>query len=124
MTLEKAIPCTPCGQHWIIELSGCSFSVLNNKEAITKAIDAVCTVGNFTCLEHAEHSFLPHGITMFYILSESHISIHTWPEHGYAAIDIFTCGKPPLKESIVNTLQEHLSPLHCDIQTIKRGFRS
>ncbi|KAF1074114.1 adenosylmethionine decarboxylase [Halodesulfovibrio sp. MK-HDV] len=116
--------CMSCGVHWIIELSGCDFSTLNNKKVIASTLNAVCAAGAFTKLNSVEHSFSPHGITMLYLLSESHISIHTWPEHGYAAIDVFTCGTPPSEKLIVEALQANLNPKHYDIKKLQRGFVS
>lgn len=114
--------CTVCGVHLIIELSGCDFLILNNKKLLTSTLNAVCDVGEFTKLNSVEHSFSPHGVTMLYLLSESHISIHTWPEHGYAAVDIFTCGTPPSDQLIIEVIQNNLNPAHYDIKKIQRGY--
>ena len=68
-------------------------NVLNNATEIHKAMVQACRDGGATVIEAYSHSFAPQGVTAFVILAESHFSIHTWPEMGKAAIDIFTCGE-------------------------------
>jgi S-adenosylmethionine decarboxylase len=71
----------PVGSHCILELYDCSEALLNDAKQ-----------ANATLLNEVLHQFEPQGITALALLSESHISVHTWPEVGYAALDVFTCG--------------------------------
>jgi len=66
------------------------------------------------------HQFAPGGITGFLLLAESHISVHTWPEEGLAAIDIFTCGQMDA-DSILRWLRERLCPQRERLTTVERG---
>jgi len=65
--------------------------LLNSPEKLTKLLDNICNMYNYTILQKSQHEFQPQGFTTLYLLSESHISIHTFPENNYAAIDIYTC---------------------------------
>ena len=80
------------GRHVIVEMWGCCKDTIDNvevvKEILVKATESVkATLVDVVC-----HRFSPHGVTGVDILAESHIAVHTWPEHGYAAADIFICG--------------------------------
>jgi len=64
-------------------------------ENVEKTLRDAAEVAGFTILGSKSHKFEPQGVTSFVLLSESHISIHTWPEHKYASLDIFSCGGDP-----------------------------
>ena len=80
------------GKHMICDIKEIkNYELLNNSEKIKEILDNICEKYNFTILNKSEHQFQPQGLTMLYLLSESHISIHTFPERGYFALDIYTC---------------------------------
>lgn len=80
------------GRHILAEFFGCDGAILNNVEAIERTlVDAALTAGA-EVREVAFHRFSPQGVSGVVIISESHLAIHTWPELGYAAVDVFTCG--------------------------------
>ena len=80
------------GRHLIAEFYGCDFDVLNSVEDIkTHMCDAAVKIGA-TVLGEKFHHFTPQGVSGTVVIAESHLSIHTWPEVGYVAVDIFTCG--------------------------------
>ena len=68
------------------------FDSLNDGSRIVQACLTACQTAGSTVLNHQWHQFEPHGVTCLVLLAESHLSIHTWPEKGSAAVDIFTCG--------------------------------
>jgi S-adenosylmethionine decarboxylase len=81
------------GVHALVHLSGASFTSLNDLEGLTRAFKD--TINHFdldNLYDPQVHQFEPQGLTGIVLLAESHLSIHTWPERGEAAIDIFTCG--------------------------------
>ena len=79
-------------RHLIAELYGCPADRLNDLNAIrSRMLEAAELIGA-TVLRHAFHPFEPDGVSGVVVIAESHLSIHTWPGRGYAAIDIFTCG--------------------------------
>ena len=80
------------GKHYLLNLYGCEFDVLNNEVYLRNLIKLAAEKTGATVLQTISHKFEPHGVTAMCLLSESHISIHTWPEKGEAAVDIFTCG--------------------------------
>jgi S-adenosylmethionine decarboxylase len=109
------------GTHLIVDLFDCGFGVLNNSEAlkallVTAAEEAKCTV-----LHAYAHQFAPQGVTAVAVLAESHISIHTYPERGYAALDIFTCGNKAMPEKAMALLLDKLKPETYNSRTIDRG---
>ena len=81
------------GTHCILEMCSCDSGLLNDEAFVRGAIERASEEGLSTLLKLESHRFDPHGVTAFGILAESHISIHTWPESGYAAVDVFTCGE-------------------------------
>ncbi|WP_084448372.1 adenosylmethionine decarboxylase [Desulfovibrio inopinatus] len=83
----------PTGIHCILEISGCPFTLLDNETFVKDSIEQASQTALSTLLSLTSHKFEPQGVTALGLLAESHISIHTWPEQGYAAVDIFTCGE-------------------------------
>ena len=71
-------------------------------------------------LNVAFHAFAPHGVTGVLLLAESHLSVHTWPEHGYAAVDLFTCG-PASPEAALPILRAALGARELECVTVVRG---
>ena len=80
------------GTHCIVELYGCPRELLNDERFVKDALREATSFGLATLMGEVSHKFHPQGVTALGLLAESHISIHTWPEYGYAAADIFTCG--------------------------------
>jgi S-adenosylmethionine decarboxylase len=72
--------------------------LLEDEASIREIFDGICSAQRFTVLHRVFHFFEPQGVTCVYVLGESHLSIHTWPERGEAAIDVFTCGERNSKE--------------------------
>lgn len=119
--LERFDPKEKLGMHLIAELYVTDSSVLNNQERINNALVDSAIAGNMTVINVASHKFSPHGVTSLILLAESHISIHTWPEHGYAAVDIFACGKgEPLKS--LERLKELLPVKEIKVLKVGRGL--
>lgn len=80
------------GKHMICDIKEISnIELLNNVIEIKNILNCICTKYNYTILNQIEHVFEPQGFTILYLLSESHISIHTFPEKKYFALDIYTC---------------------------------
>lgn len=109
------------GRHLLIELQDCNSEVLNDlafiKEAmITAAVDCGAVV-----LGDSFHRFSPQGVSGVVVIAESHLSIHTWPEYGYAAVDIFTCGTVVVPEKAAETLIEKLESKNPSVTEIQRG---
>jgi S-adenosylmethionine decarboxylase len=80
------------GRHAIFELYDCSSKLLDDEQYIVSSMVEIARQLGATVLSSSSHKFEPQGVTAILLLSESHISIHTWPEKGFATCDIFTCG--------------------------------
>ena len=80
------------GTHIVCELSGCDAAALTNVDAVREMMIGAAQASRATIMEVAFHRFEPQGVSGVVVLAESHISIHTWPETGYAAMDFYTCG--------------------------------
>lgn len=109
------------GEHWIIEFYDCPGDVLDDVDLLRSALKAACEEAQLNLLQLMEHSFTPQGITMLGLLSESHISIHTWPEEGYAALDLFTCGEEKCLDCALEKLLVALKAKKHSVQVVKRG---
>lgn len=79
-------------KHCVAELYRADAAKLNDEAYVRNALSNAADLAGATLLDIRTHAFEPQGITGFALLAESHISIHTWPEHNFAAVDAFTCG--------------------------------
>jgi S-adenosylmethionine decarboxylase len=109
--------------HLLVEFWGCKAKTLNDHELIVTSLEKAARLSNGTVLDVSSHQFTPQGVTAIVLLSESHISIHTWPELEYAAIDVFTCGKKMDPHKAVKVLEEMLHPSIAEVQEIIRGVK-
>ena len=80
-------------KHLLLELYGCDFDKLNDESFLRCTLNNSARLANATVLNLISNKFEPHGVTAIALLAESHLSIHTWPESNYSAVDIFTCGQ-------------------------------
>lgn len=81
------------GHHCLLNVYGCDFDLLDNEDLMISILKDAARECGATVLNVATHKFVPQGLTAVILLSESHISVHTFPEQGTAAFDIFTCGE-------------------------------
>ena len=86
------------GKHCILELYDCNKLKLNDEACISTTLTVAAKLSGATLLNLITHRFEPYGVTGLALLAESHMSIHTWPENGYAAVDVFTCGDHTMPE--------------------------
>tara|TARA_A100001388_G_scaffold256440_1_gene221567 strand:+ start:78 stop:512 length:435 start_codon:yes stop_codon:yes gene_type:complete len=85
-------------KHLLLELYKCDFEKLNDESFLRCSLNRAAKLAKATVLNLISNKFEPQGVTAIALLAESHISIHTWPESNYSAVDIFTCGKNMLPE--------------------------
>ena len=81
------------GRHILAEFFECDSNILNNPTVVEKYMIEAALECGATVVNKCFHLFMPHGVSGVVIISESHLAIHTWPEYGYAAVDLFTCGE-------------------------------
>jgi S-adenosylmethionine decarboxylase len=107
------------GRHIILEMWGCQN--LNSVETAERALRDMVAALDVNLLDLRVYPFSPVGVTGVAIVSESHLVIHTWPEHGYAAVDIFTCGAPRDPQDAVQVLRRLFKPERIGVMEINRG---
>ena len=107
------------GHHILVSLYGVSFHLLNDMEEIRAIFEKVVEKCVATVLNRFHHQFEPQGITIVYALAESHLSIHTFPEKGCCAIDVYTCGDMDARGGM-NVLIDHFKPTKVSMQDVKR----
>ena len=110
------------GRHLLLELKNCDKEVLNNLEYLRKSLCETAEQIGATVLHNIFHKFSPQGVSGVVVIAESHLCIHTWPEHGYAAVDIFTCGTTINPSDAINILVEKLNSGEHSYREIKRGI--
>lgn len=81
------------GKHLLIELYGCDSQKIDDLNFVEKTLIRSAEISGANIVKTFFHKFSPQGVSGIIVISESHFSIHTWPEYGYCALDIFTCGK-------------------------------
>jgi spermidine synthase len=109
------------GSHILAELNGVSSEHLNDPAFLERALVGAAQDAGATIIESSFNPFAPHGVTGVVVIQESHLAIHTWPEHGYAALDVFTCGSAIDPAQIVQAISESLGADSCETQRIDRG---
>ena len=110
------------GCHLLLELKDCNPKLLNDLSYIRHAMIETAQDVGATIVGESFHHFSPQGVTGILAIAESHISIHTWPEYGYAAADIFSCGTSFRPREAANKLAEVLECRNPEIQEIERGL--
>jgi S-adenosylmethionine decarboxylase len=107
------------GHHVLVSLYGISFHLLDDLAGIKEAFEKAVDVCGATVLNRFSHQFSPQGVTIVYALAESHISIHTFPESGSCAIDVYTCGTMDSKKGM-QVLIDYFKPIEVSMQEISR----
>lgn len=113
----------PNGIHYLCELFGSDVSKINDLDFLKNTFFEALKETSLIVLHDYFYKFTPHGVTGFFLLSTSHISIHTWPEHNYVAFDIFSCGK---KEDTLHVVERVSALIGYENRTsnfIERGYK-
>lgn len=109
------------GKHILVELYECDRDILNDHESIQDLMVKAAVAAKATVVAANFHMFNPYGVSGAVIIAESHLTIHTWPEHGYAALDVFTCGPEVKTEVAVDYLVKGLKAGKAEMKTHLRG---
>lgn len=112
------------GNHLLVELRDCNPATLMSLQKVTKAMVSAAKKGKATIVDVSFHEFNPFGISGMVVIAESHLSIHTWPEYSYAAVDIFTCGDIIKPEVAARYLIEEFESKNPSMIEMKRGILS
>jgi S-adenosylmethionine decarboxylase proenzyme len=109
------------GYHYIAELWDCPFDILDDKVRLEVLTRRIAESAHVTVLNAQFHQFSPYGVTGLLLLSESHLSVHTWPEHGYCAMDFFTCGDAVAARDAVLECAGQMKAGRLELRTVARG---
>ncbi len=110
------------GRHVLAEVYGCDFDILNDMKKVEENMVNAALEAGAEVRECAFHKFSPQGVSGVVVISESHLAIHTWPELGYAAVDVFTCGDEVNPWDACNYLVEKFKAGHMTATEVKRGI--
>jgi len=108
-------------KHLLLELYRCDYEKLNDESFLRCSLNRAAKFAKATILNLISNKFEPQGVTAIALLAESHISIHTWPESNYSAVDIFTCGRNMLPELASQYLIEALKAEEHSLRVIERN---
>jgi len=109
------------GRHLLLELFDCDSESINNLEAVKSSLIEAAKRAQATIVDVVFHEFNPFGISGVVVIAESHLSIHTWPEYRYAAVDVFSCGEVLQPEIAVNYLVEQFGAERASVVEMQRG---
>ncbi len=108
-------------KHLLLDLYRCDCEKLNDESFLRCILNRASKLANATVLNLISNKFEPQGVTAIALLAESHISIHTWPESNYSAVDIFTCGQNMMPELASQYLIESLMAKEHSLRVIERN---
>lgn len=109
------------GRHYLVELIGCDPQRIKYADQVKEVLVKAALASKATIVEQYFKQYEPYGVTGIILICESHFSIHTWPEDGFAAFDILTCGEM-LPENAIKVVKEGFQAKHVKKQIIPRGF--
>ncbi|MBI4285704.1 MAG: S-adenosylmethionine decarboxylase proenzyme [Chloroflexi bacterium] len=110
------------GRHFLLDLKDCDRAVLNDMGLLREILLEAAQECGATVLGESFHRFEPQGISGVVVIAESHLCIHTWPEHGYAAADIFTCGHRVVPEKAAELIMRRLGARNRSVLEMHRGI--
>ncbi|ADO45079.1 MAG: adenosylmethionine decarboxylase [Hydrogenobacter thermophilus] len=110
------------GLHILADLYGVNPDLIDKVEDIRHLLESAVKVAGLTKISSHYYQFHPHGATGVVLLAESHLSIHTWPEHGLATVDVYTCGDPNKAYRCMDYIVSSLEPTRVDKQVFERGI--
>ena len=110
------------GRHLLVEYYNCDPKILMDVERIEDILVGAAKRARAHVVDVVFHTFNPHGISGVVVIEESHLAIHTWPEHGFASVDIYTCGTSVNPWHSYKFLFKELKAKYSTAMEIKRGF--
>ncbi|MBD3403731.1 S-adenosylmethionine decarboxylase proenzyme [candidate division GN15 bacterium] len=112
------------GRHLIVEYCDCDRASLDNIAYLEHHMNEAVRRSGATIVRSVFHRYNPQGVSGAVIIAESHFSIHSWPEYGYASVDFFTCGDSVDPMKAAEYMKEMLGAEHVDIKELRRGIPS
>lgn len=112
------------GRHLVVELSDCNRELLDDERLLEQYLQEAVRRSGATIVQSVFHRYNPQGVSGVVVIAESHISMHTWPEYGYAAVDFFTCGTSVDPYKAHDYLKQMLRAESAQVTEIPRGIPS
>lgn len=109
-------------RHLLVEYEGCDRALLDDLERVREILRRAAEAAGATVVAEAFHRYRPQGVTGVLVIEESHLSVHTWPEHGFAALDFYTCGDC-VPERADELLRRAFGAERAEILLVERGLR-
>ena len=110
------------GRHLLVELQDCNKEALDNLDFLREVMLGAAVACGAVVLGDSFHRFSPQGVSGVVVIAESHLSIHTWPEYAYAAVDIFTCGTSVEPRKAAEFLIKKLGSKNPSLTEVQRGI--
>lgn len=110
------------GNHLIIELYDCNADIVNDLHKVENILMESVNISGAEIIAPVFHKFNPHGVSGVIVIAESHFSIHTWPEYGYCAVDIFTCGDTIDSQKALIFMKKAFEAKSISVVETKRGI--
>jgi len=110
------------GRQILVEYYDCNSNKLNDVDFIESTFLEATRASKATIITHNFHKFSPYGVSGVIVIAESHVSIHTWPEYNYAAVDVFTCGDAIDPWVIQEHLKKAFESRNTSCMEMKRGM--
>ncbi|MCK4579759.1 MAG: adenosylmethionine decarboxylase [Dehalococcoidia bacterium] len=110
------------GRHLLMELKDCDEGLLNDLAFLRDCLHDAAVRCGATVVGETFHHFSPCGVSGVVNIAESHISIHTWPEYSYAAVDVFTCGDDVKPDEAAKLIVEKLEAKNYSVVELRRGI--
>jgi spermidine synthase len=108
-------------KHLLVDLYGCPADLLNDVTALEKVMIEAAQRAGATVINSMFHHFSPFGVSGVVVIQESHLTIHTWPEQGFAAVDLFTCGTQTRPRRALTHLRRALQCTQIEVRQFMRG---
>jgi S-adenosylmethionine decarboxylase len=105
----------------LLELFDCDLDAINNLDTVKETLVEAAKRAQATIVDVVFHEFNPFGISGVVVIAESHLSIHTWPEYRYAAVDVFSCGDVLQPDVAANYLAEQFGAERMSVVEVQRG---
>ncbi|MDZ4723253.1 MAG: adenosylmethionine decarboxylase [candidate division Zixibacteria bacterium] len=112
------------GRHLIVEFVDCDREILDDSPALEEFMNEAVRRSGATIVRSVFHRYNPHGVSGVVVIAESHLSIHSWPEYGYAAVDFFTCGESVDPYKAFEYMRSALKAGNVTVTDLKRGIPS
>jgi S-adenosylmethionine decarboxylase len=112
---------SPLGIHSLFDLYGCDPALLADQEVVRAALLEAVRQSGGTIITDVFHQFSPHGVSGVVVIAESHLAIHTWPERGFAAVDLFTCSATLDHERVEKSVASALVASRVERRIFSRG---